>query len=451
MLWAPPSKYTSQSVRSACGRDAEHQELRRKASETNLATSNSVRQLQSVLSTSRSARRLGNGEGLLSQRFSSCAHISPILKSEGSRTSLKSEGSRTTAPDPKEATASAPRALSSRAHISPVLNSEGLRTSGGDPKGQMASGPRLPKPANQQSMRRLPISALQADYDPPPYSGERSPSHGATSSRSRLTRQDRPRSPSIASAVSSAAPTAREGATPRIQIRSRCPTLENLIEPKDIAVMTQWYSDFERPLSSAFPDSRCPYAWLDPVAQGPDLQALDSFEEPWKFTDFQQEWDYPDLLQFSAWFKDRGRRKKEKVCSPEETRAERDRLSREVQDLECEVDDSLSILQGQGSLSDIGSPNGSLGSATISGSPRPEAAYDLAPRQPPLGSLPTPARAVPVYWSGDQACTSPRGKGSFAAHQSIKVAPCSAAVLAEMKMRMSVRPTLGTNTWSGIK
>lgn len=421
MLWAPPPKYSSQSARSACGRDEEHRELRRKASETNLATSNSVRQLQSVLSTSCSARRLGSCEGLLSQRFSRCTHVSPILKSEASRPS---------GPDANEPAANALRASSSCAQIAPVLSSEGLRNSSGEPKGQTASGPRLPKPANQQSMRRLPISAVQADFDSPPYSGERSSSRGPSSSRSRLMPQDRPMSPSSARAVSSGAPTARQGATPRmLKLTSQWPNLDDLIQPKDVAAITNWYSQFEGPLSSAFPDARCPYVWLDPVAKGPDVQALDSFGEPWKFTDFQQGWDHPDVSQFSAWIKSGGRRKRETVCSAEEIRAKHDSLLREIQALEEEVDDSLSTLQGQGSLSDIGSPNAA--------SPKPEAAYDLVPRQSPLSSLPTPLRAVSVHSSGDPSFISHLGNGSFAGHQSIKVAPWPAAALAEKQMRLS--------------
>jgi len=86
--------------------------------------------------------------------------------------------------------------------------------------------------------------------------------------------------------------------------------------------MAQWYSSVESPLSSAFPDARCPYAWLDPVAQGPDLQVLGTFDKRWNFGDFKEEWDYPDLSQFSAWCEERGRSQKDNAHKSEDRKEE---------------------------------------------------------------------------------------------------------------------------------
>jgi len=59
-----------------------------------------------------------------------------------------------------------------------------------------------------------------------------------------------------------------------------------------------------------------------------------------------------------------------------ESRAECDRLWRQIQDLECEVD-SPSRLQGRGSISAVGSPNGSEFSAKLSGGLTLEGAHSL--------------------------------------------------------------------------
>jgi len=268
--WNPPPKYASQSVRSACGRDAQQQELRRKNSQTSLSSSASVRQLQTV-SGRNSARR--GGDSLLSHRLFNNAHISPVLTAR-----CESEGSR----------------------------------AGGDSSRRQPSSELRSKSPHQQSLSRLPISGLQVSVaDPPLHSGERSPSPsfgGASSSRSISVsaRQDRrgassPSPRTGGSVTSSPAPTFRESAAPQLHVRSQCPNLGDLITPKSATMMSQWYTTFEAHLSSAFPDVRCPYVWLDPFTQGPDIQVLERFDQPWTFADWKQEWDHPDSSQFSAW------------------------------------------------------------------------------------------------------------------------------------------------------
>lgn len=63
-------------------------------------------------------------------------------------------------------------------------------------------------------------------------------------------------------------------------------------------------------------------------------------------------------------------------ASNAENRAECDRLWRQIQDLESEVD-SLPRLRGRGSISDVGSPNGSEFSANVSGGLTLEGAHSL--------------------------------------------------------------------------
>jgi len=134
--------------------------------------------------------------------------------------------------------------------------------------------------------------------------------------------------------------------------------------------MTQWYSDFETPLASTFPDARCPYAWLDPVAQGPDPEVLDTYEKPWKFSDFKEEWDHPDLTQFAAWYEERGRQGKEIVSGSE----------------------------GKENKYGVGMQSTSTTGKAEESKP--------APLQSALRSLPTPARAVPSFQSRNHAYTS---------------------------------------------
>lgn len=278
----PPPRYTSQSARSACGRDAEHRELRRKNSETSLATSNSVRQL---LASSNSTRQLTSS--------SSCCSIRrPQRSAREDR-------------------------LFNNASISPVLNNEGSRSSRCESRVTVACEPVQTTTTHSHSVGRLPISMLLLQFEAGPESGERASSRGAASSRSVgvSARQERATSPSSASVVSTAATTtARDAYTPRVQLRSRCPNLD--IATEDAAAVCHWQTQFESALSSTFLDSRCPYRWLDESTQGPDPSGLLALETPFDFTDFRKEWDHPDESQFGAWYKDQVLRQqhKGKLC-----------------------------------------------------------------------------------------------------------------------------------------
>jgi len=88
--------------------------------------------------------------------------------------------------------------------------------------------------------------------------------------------------------------------------------------PKDAAALSKWQTLFEGPLASAFPDARCPYVWLDPSSQGPDFGVLETFDRPWAFADFKEEWDYPDDSKFGAWFEERIRSRRQNARTSED-------------------------------------------------------------------------------------------------------------------------------------
>jgi len=238
------------------------------------------------------------------------------------------------------------------------------------------SASRLPGMGLQgsQSLSRLPISSLlQADSRP--LSSERS----------------RPASPTFGGAISSrsAAPTARESAaTPHVQFRSHCPNVEELIAGQDACTMTDWFTGFEQPLSLSFPDARCPYPWLDPVAQGPDLEVLDAFDKPWKFADFKAEWDHPDLSNFSSWLEERTSSHKQRAHKSQDLKP-------------YEYHSKRSIPQGAYGVLRESSQHAYMAGQTTNASLQPEGKDKVAcdwqqtmPEQRTMLNVPTPARAV---------------------------------------------------------
>lgn len=302
MLWAPPPKYAAESARSTCGRDAEQEELRRKPSTAALlATSgpNSARN---------SARRVG-GEGLFPQRlFGNSAHISPVLDSDGSRAGAEPSSRARTSDD---------------------------RSRGGDE-------PRAPKLSHQHSMGRLTLSELQATVavEASPLSGERSPPASFASSSPRVAPARQDRAPASSPSASPGAAASREGHASQIHQRSRSlwtPNLAAFISPKDADIMGRWCTAVEGPLSAAFPDARCPYVWLDPVTQGPDLGVFDDLRKPWTFAEFKQELDYQDASHFDEWMQARCMKLTARADYDEED--QRKPLNSEPADKRCEFDD----------------------------------------------------------------------------------------------------------------
>jgi len=138
-------------------------------------------------------------------------------------------------------------------------------------------------------------------------------SNGSTSAARRRSTSPKPSTTTPAFAAAEARAEAREGL--KFQMRSHWPNLA--LHGKDVAAAEQWYCRVGAQLARSFPDSRCLYAWIDPLAAGcPRLlteKDLGSLDEHYTFIDFREGWDFPDAAQFGQWCEERRDNQTEKA------------------------------------------------------------------------------------------------------------------------------------------
>mmetsp|Transcript_78769 Transcript_78769/g.156000 ORF Transcript_78769/g.156000 Transcript_78769/m.156000 type:complete len:382 (-) Transcript_78769:239-1384(-) len=173
--------------------------------------------------------------------------------------------------------------------------------------GEQRASPPVVKPRPQLQQRLQPIAGQQRESV---YGGGSCPSNcGANPavSAQATRRSTSPRPSTAATAVAATGAFGRAREDVRLQMRSPWPNLA--LHGKDAAAAEQWYFRVEAQLARAFPDCRCLYPWLDPLARGgPQLLAEEAqrpLAEPYTFSDFMEGWDFPDASQFAQWCEER--------------------------------------------------------------------------------------------------------------------------------------------------